>query len=724
MNFLTDTVYNHDGPAWTREITFNPWFTPGELSVTPFSTCNGTIEDGVLLTANTISIHIQTNPLPNAVAGSDTAITCAVDTLLLIGLSDTADVNYSWNELDGDIFGEHPYQDTLVFEPNQYVLTVVDPLGCLNTDTVEVLMDTLRPTFDPIEGPFDLTCSDTLRTYLGFCNNLSDTTSFWRQLSTGDTLSNPAEVTLPGQYQFYTVNNENGCIDSLIMPILVYLNQPSPNIKIVGYDDIPVDEPLDTIDCYNPVLTLECYSDTAATILNWVEADSTDPLGDIREIEAGGNYYILAENTENGCMNYVGVNIAEDFSVPNVILPEVTALNCSNDSLVLDGGTIFLDTILEWTGEGIGPAPNPLTIYDPGYYYLTVTKNDNGCSATDSLEIISDNSIDVFADDDTIACRDQLVVLSVLYGGEIDEISYLWNNGDTESTGIYTAGDNSLAIVEVFGADDCYGFDSVKIDVPPIPVIEFEAFQPCGEGATGSIIASPVSGFAPFEYSIDAGVSFQESPALTGLDFGTYTIVVRDSLDCLYEYSATIDESSDLPTPEFLFSTYNFQMDTVIVVDVSNPPTDSVEWIFSEALTYVGDLDGQPLILLPDTGSFSITMNAWYGTCLVPLTKEIFVTEFDSTFATFANQNGIESFDLYPNPTNGTFTLVVHFYKKQRARIGIQDMLGYVYEERTFEEVDTITEEFELGMEAIDGTYVLHIISEFDSAYITFILSR
>lgn len=722
---LSDTLYNAYTDAWSRQISFSADFTPGELKVTPFSHCHDNLADGVLLTSNTLIINIDTNPLPNAFAGNDTTLACERTEVILHGYSDTADVTYEWLKLGADLDLEtHSFQDYLIDSAQTYILTVINSNGCLNRDTVLVEMDTIRPNFDPILGPFDLTCSDSVRTYLGFCNNLIDTTSFWRQLSTGDTLENPINVTLPGQYQFYTINNGNGCIDSLHMPIFVYLDQPSPNIIITGYDDIPVDEPLDTINCYTPNLTLECYSDTISTILNWVEADSTDPIGAIIDITTGGNYYILAKNMENGCFNYVGINIAEDFSKPNVILPEVTALNCSNDSLILYGSTIFIDTLMEWTGDSISPSSNPVTVFDPGIYYLTVTKNDNGCSEMASLHVISDSSIDVFAGNDTVACDESLVFFNVTYGGTISGISYLWDNGAADPTSFYTAGTDEYAVVEVFADDDCYGFDTVYIVIPPIAIVEFEAFQPCGEGATGSIIARPISGWAPFEYSIDGGANFQLSPAMTGLDYGPYTITVKDSLDCFYEYSAEIDETSDLPTPEFLFSTYNFQMDTVIVVDVSNPPTDSVDWIFSEELEYVRDLDGAPLAALPDTGSFIITMNAYYGACLVSVTKEIFVSEFDSTFATFTNQNGIKSIDLYPNPSNGTFTAEIEFYKKQRVGMAVQNMFGYVYEEREFEEVIELVEMFELGIEAVNGTYVLHIISEFDSAYITFILSR
>lgn len=719
---LSDTLFG--AGAWSVDIRFTNEFTPGNLLVTPFSRCNETIPLGVYLTSNTISIPLTTNPLPNALAGDDVTLTCVTTETSLVGDSDSTEVSFSWNTLGGDPLYDSPGAEYLVGEAGTYILTVKNELGCLNFDTLTVDLDTIRPNFDPILGPFDLTCSDTMRSYLGFCNNLTDTTSFWVKLASHDTVSNPISVNLPGQYQFYTINNVNGCMDSLGPPIIVYLNQPSPNIEIYGYEELPVATPLDTINCYFPSLTIQCYSDTASTILNWVEADSTDPSGDIITITEGGNYYILAQNMDNGCFNYTGVNIAADFAKPNVILPVVSSLNCSNDSLLLNGGTIFLDTIIEWTGDLIAPSPNPLTVFEAGTYYLSVTKNDNGCVEIDSLEIIADNSIDVFLGYDTLICDESLLYLTVSYGGTIGGITYLWDNGTTDANAFYTGGTDAYASVEVFGDDGCYGIDTLLISIPPVPVIDFVGYQPCGDGATGSIIAAPMSGFAPFEYSIDEGSSFQTTPVLTGLDFGTYTIWVKDSLDCLYNFEATIDESSALPTPQFLFSTYNFQFDTVIVVDVSNPPADSVVWQFSEELEYIGDLDGSPLVILPDTGSFLITMNAYYGECLVSVTKEVFVSEFDSTYATFNNQNGIQSINLYPNPTTGSFTLEVEFYKKQRVSIAIQDMIGYSYDERVLDEIDSLEESFDLDYDAVNGTYVVRIISEYDSAYITFVLSR
>ncbi|MEO1258184.1 MAG: T9SS type A sorting domain-containing protein [Bacteroidota bacterium] len=48
----------------------------------------------------------------------------------------------------------------------------------------------------------------------------------------------------------------------------------------------------------------------------------------------------------------------------------------------------------------------------------------------------------------------------------------------------------------------------------------------------GTILVSPLSGNAPFRYSIDAGQTFQDSPIFEGLTAGEYTVIVQDSLFC------------------------------------------------------------------------------------------------------------------------------------------------------------------------------------------------
>ncbi|MEO9533068.1 MAG: hypothetical protein ABJG68_09035 [Crocinitomicaceae bacterium] len=702
-------------------IEFLESFSNGTLTVTPFSTCGGLTWNNNRVYGKSQSLNIHLNDLPNInPLFPDTVINCLNNTITLIGNSDSLGVSYSWNR-ENSPYGTDPVGQNLpVTQGDIYYLKITGSNGCINRDTISVIMDTIRPNFDPII-PEILGCSDT-NYVLGFCNNGTDTTSWWQATGNATILPNPLEVSLIGQYKFYTQFASNGCTDSIA--ILVEDDLSVPNLNVFGYDSISLD-PIDTLNCYAPSLNLQGISDTANTVVNWTDMTGSTFYGEFQNIIAGGLYYLHVIDTSNNCTNTATVVIDENFTQPTLALPtDVTSLNCSNDSLVLDGSTSSSNTTLQWTGQTISPSNNPLTIYNPGTFVFTVTLDTNGCSSVDSLTIIQDNSIDVIVSNDTAVCNTDNVLVTSDYVGNITGITYNWDNGSTLNTSTYIGGTDSIAIVEINGDGGCYGTDTVRIDTPPSPIVNFQAFQPCGSGNDGSIVASPISGWGPFEYSIDNGLNYQTSTALTGLGLGTYTILVKDTIGCEHPFTAAIDVTSAIATPQFLFSTYNFQGDTIIILDVSNPPADSVDWFFSSEIIVLTEDDTSALLILPDTGSFIVTMDAWFGTCLSSLTKEVFVSEFDSTNAEAFYSNGIKSIELYPNPNDGTFTINVEFYVAQNAVLDIYNMVPTNFEHLEFVGTDLISQTITMPLEAMSGEYIIRIISDYDSAYIPFTLIK
>jgi len=697
--------------ANTIDVYFTSAFTPGQLKVTPYSLCNITTK----IYSNTITTNIISNPLPHINAGPDTAFTCYNDTLVLSGYSDSAVVSYEW--LD-PIPPNFQGTDTTIFQPGNYVFKVTNALGCSNFDTVTVSIDTIAPIATPPIPPYELTCAIPFKDFPG-SSPTPNTTYAWYQGATF--FPNPISISTEGGYYFRVTDTLNGCIKDV--GIYVELDIAQPNITILGYPGFNITQPIDTLTCYENVLNLTCSSDTINTTAIWTDVDTLTNLGDNINITTGGNYFILVTDNSNGCTNFMGVNIAVFQNLPDAFVPPNSFLNCSQDSLVLDGSSSLSNVNLDWNGGTIS-GPDPVTIYDAGIYYLTVTDTLNGCSVIDSVEIAQNNSITVFAGNDTLLCDQDFVNLTVNYSGTITGINYLWNSGSTLTNEIYSAGTSTYASVEVFGDNSCYGVDTVYLNLPPTPVINFDGFKPCGNDPSGQIVATPVSGTEPFQYSIDAGLNYQTSPVFNGLNFGIFPIWVKDSLLCDYEFEAIIDENSSLQQPEFLFSTYNFENDTVVIIDVSNPPTDSTAWEFSSEIIVLDNNALSPTILLPDTGVFLITMNAYYGECLVQVSKTIYSSAFDSLAATNYNQNGIKSIELFPNPTSGTFTVTVEFYKSQRAAMVVQDMVGYTYVYNEYDESIIISQDITLDSSVQDGTYILKIVSEFDSSTITFILAQ
>jgi hypothetical protein len=88
----------------------------------------------------------------------------------------------------------------------------------------------------------------------------------------------------------------------------------------------------------------------------------------------------------------------------------------------------------------------------------------------------------------------------------------------------------SIINTEIFvGTEDGQIWKSSKI----FPDVSFTNMN-CSGDSTGSItITSPGNGAAPFQYSIDNGVSYQSSNTFTSLAAGSYSIIVKDANNVL-----------------------------------------------------------------------------------------------------------------------------------------------------------------------------------------------
>jgi hypothetical protein len=581
-------------------------------------------------------------------------------------------------------------------------------------------MDPVKPALTLPLPPYDLTCAVSSRNLLG--SSLVNTdTLMWRNVSSGQLFTNPITASTPSTYRFIGTSPLNGCSDS--SDVIVFLNQDKPNININGYPNYTVALPIDTLTCLEDTFNLTAFSDSTHAIVNWSSIDTLSLFGDSVQISIPGTYHIYAIDTSSGCEQFQQVIINEFKNLPDVILPLNTQLNCETDSLFLVGSSTILNSNFLWTGDSISPTFDSVVVSKTGSYYLTVTRTDNGCSLTDSLIVDFLPVIPMNITNNELVCKNLFVTLGLSYSSNVDSPTFLWNNGSTLDSTTYFSGVDSLVIVEMFANNNCYGIDTTIIQTPSNPIEDFQIFKPCSGKNTGQIIATVTSGFPPFQYSIDTGATFQPSPIFTGLSLGNYLITVKDSLGCTYDFSTEITSAGNTILPDFLFSTFNSVNDTVIIVDISNPPTDSTFWVFPPNITVLNNDPLSPMIVFSDTGNYNITMNGFYGGCDGSVSKTIYIAENDTSKATVYNDNGIKLLNLFPNPNDGIFDVEIEFYKSQSFQMTIQNAVGVVYYNQSFGETNSIVEHVNLGSGLQNGTYILKVVSEFDSGYITFIIN-
>lgn len=178
-----------------------------------------------------------------------------------------------------------------------------------------------------------------------------------------------------------------------------------------------------------------------------------------------------------------------------------------------------------------------------------------------------------------------------------------------------------------------------------------------------------------------------------------------------------------MPVAQFIASTKNTKGDTIVLVDISVPEPDSVVWILPSTASIIGGDMFNPVIYMPDTGAFTVTMIGFFADCVIDTTKLIHFFNTDTSFASGYNNNGIKTLALYPNPNNGTFTVNVEFYKKQNSSIQIWDMSPTKYFQQNFIGTDLITLPINIP-QLLNGIYLLRVIGEYNAKHLNFIISH
>ncbi|MDA9563069.1 T9SS type A sorting domain-containing protein [Flavobacteriales bacterium] len=160
--------------------------------------------------------------------------------------------------------------------------------------------------------------------------------------------------------------------------------------------------------------------------------------------------------------------------------------------------------------------------------------NGTGCSFTTDINI--SNTTSSSADDGSI---------TMYTSSGIDPFLYSINGGqtfvDTNAFGNLAPGNYNIFIQDATGL--CSYQETVSIEACEFTSIDITATDATSVvTADGSIVISPTSGVAPYQYSIDGGQNFVSDNVFLNLPVGPYNIVVEDATAiCTYEIGIPIE---------------------------------------------------------------------------------------------------------------------------------------------------------------------------------------
>lgn len=178
----------------------------------------------------------------------------------------------------------------------------------------------------------------------------------------------------------------------------------------------------------------------------------------------------------------------------------------------------------------------------PGIYNLIVNEIDsNGCVGlnqhlrVDILTLPPSNLSKQFI------CINPLtkeIVSPVILDTNLDtsEYSFNWqfkdnNKGNTSSIKVFDAGNYSVEIQDL--NTKCIATYDVNVELSSTSISKIKVDNFFEDNQ--SIVISVINGIGDYEYSIDEGFSFQESPVFNVFKGGVYSVVIRDKNGCSNE---------------------------------------------------------------------------------------------------------------------------------------------------------------------------------------------
>lgn len=362
--------------------------------------------------------------------------------------------------------------------------------GCLASDTANV---TITPYPSVSLGPDTTFCYISLYNLKNLLPTPSGATYLWSTSSTIPTLP----VSVNGTY-WLKVNN-NGCSGTDTVT-LKFSARPPVNIG------------KDTAICAGDTLQLQTTPIGIGYTYLWNNGNTTP----FTTIAAGGKYWLKVTN--NGCTNM-------DTVVVSVNTPPL--VNLGGDLTICDNSITLLKNL---TGQGTsflwstGLTTQDLYVSKPGSYWLKAFEGN--CSNSDTMNLFTKPSPQVFIGHDTSLCKDEQIVLKS--NPQLAGSTYQWNTGDTGTTiTVKTPGFYSLTV----GYDSCGTTDSISIKAAPDPYIDLGSDADVCEDEPFYLPKNMVTGY-PYSITWQDG---KNDSIYTATKPGLYLVKLQNKCGIVYD---------------------------------------------------------------------------------------------------------------------------------------------------------------------------------------------
>jgi gliding motility-associated-like protein len=414
---------------------------------------------------------------PFAFAGPDTTLTCIRRQVRLNGGAQTlsGQADYFWTTLDGSIIRGQQQPNPLVNLAGRYQLNVTDPGNdCTAADIVQVREDTIPPVAR-ITGPnnLELDCRNPEIELSGRSSAPRPLDYLWRGPAnappTGSITDPSLTVGVEGTYRLIITNPINGCRDTTTS--LVEADFTPPSVRIIDPDPLT---------CVRDSLILRPVADDQSGLdqYRWLDVNGQFlSRGDQITIFEQGTFLLETTNVANGCRDTTRRTVSANRVPPTVTLADPLILNCVRSVTNVDGtgSSRGFGFVAQWESPGnthvVSADPYIVRGTEPGFYFLTVTNQNNGCATRDSIEVLRSAVpvTDLLLDVEQPACLQDpfgSVVVTGVVGGT-GPYRFRLDGGVTSDRLVYENLPTGRYTLEVVDVDGCSLSNSFNLNPGP-----------------------------------------------------------------------------------------------------------------------------------------------------------------------------------------------------------------------------------------------------------------
>ena len=547
----------------------------------------------------------------------------------------TPPYNYSWNT-------GATTQNLSNLTTGGYMLTLTDANNCQITNFYSVNeVDGLFIDFvpDPIScfGANDATLTANVSGGTGVYTYL------WNTGATTETIENLS----PGFYQLTVVDNGNCEAEQFFEVIDTEQISATTNTLMAFCGNA------------NGSIAISPEGGTAPYTYLWNTGATTPSISNL----SGGTYELTLSDL-NGCQFTLSETVTSTDGIELSSVEEsISCFGTTDGSILLNpmGGNGNYSYI--WSN---GASSQEISDLAAGIYSVTVS-DSNDCETTYTVGLNEPDILSNTATVQHVSCfenSDGAIELSPI--GGTDPYSFVWSNGSTlQNISELSSGTYFLTITD---ANGCEQLDSFSVTASDSLNLSIETTQLTCYGYDDASIALEIlsGGTAPFNYNWSNGAT---ASSINNLAAGFYEVSITDANECL--------------------STEIIEIIAPGLVTVNATVTDPTEGVDNGLIEISASGGTAPYTYLWNTGATSSSIDnlpsGTYTVEVIDANNCIHIASYTLTINSIDDLANLLSFDIYPNPSDGQFQVVVESNELVRGTVTVYNVLGQIFFNRVME---------------------------------------